>query len=334
MADTGRQELTDMYKANVLRPITFSEIRNMKPDKREIVQNLIKPGTAIMIFGNPACTKSLLTNLLLLNISTGKPFLDLKTKKSAVALYDNENNIASLRDRFMSIFRGLNLRRSPKNFYVFSRNGSLDATETTDQLINFCKDKKIKVIVLDTLRRVTNAEENSSSEINTFFQLTIQPLLAIDVCVIFLHHSQKGKQVFRGSSDLEGYVDAAFSVEKNGDKITIRCTKSRCAEPEKIIAEWSFEEDCFKLQRLNLLDEERTDRSKKREISEGIIHVFKMHDHLKRGEIIDLLEAEGNEYTLGSIKSSLKYLLLSRKLTKDDKNKYAIVGQEQITSIK
>ena len=78
----------------------------------------------------------------------------------------------------------------------------------------------------------------------------------------------------------------------------------------------------------------RTEITKKREISEAILNVFSMHDHLKRGEIIDLLQAEGHEYTLGSIKSSLKYLLLSRKLTKDDKNKYTVIGQEQINSIK
>ena len=323
---------------NTLTPIPFSEIRKMKPTKDFIVKDFLNPGDSIMVFGEPACTKSLKSNLLALCVSTGKPFMEMKTKKGAVAIYDNENGITKIRERAMALFRGMGLRRSPKNFWVFSRDGNLDSPLAINQMIEFCKEKKIRLLILDTLRRCTNAEENSSSEINRFFQDVILPLQNIGVCVMFLHHSGKGKTSYRGSSDLMGFVDAAFSITKNCDKITIKCEKSRGAEPEKIVAEWAFETENdpqqIKLIRLDNVEEEQIDRLKKIEISNAIIQVFSNTDHLRRSEIIDLLEAQGHNFSLSSIKRSLKYLIVARELTRDSKSKYALIGQEKMQCIR
>ncbi len=317
-----------------LSPITFAEIRKMKPDRNYLVQGLLKPGTAVMEFGEPGCTKSVKANLLALCVATGSPYLSMKTKKAGVVLVDNENGLEKIRERLVGSFNGLKKKRSPKNLWVFSRIGNIDSPTITSHLLEFCKENKVKLFIMDTLRRCTTAEENSSSEINAFFQNTVLPLQKAGLCVLFLHHSQKGGNSYRGSSDLLGFVDSAFSITKNGDKIKIKCEKSRGMEPEQIDAEWSFEPENYRLIRLDSLEVEQETRAKKKEVGDSILKVFLKHDHLRRGEIIDLLEAAGHDFALSAIKRSLKFLILSRELTKDDKGKYAKVGQEELGSLR
>ena len=106
-----------------------------------------------------------------------------------------------------------------------------------EQLIQFVKENDIKVLFFDTLRRLGNFDENDSGAINTIKADLFDPLInELNVCIIFLHHTSKEGKNYRGSVDIEGILDTAFSIEKtdieDGASIKIKNTKRRNNELE------------------------------------------------------------------------------------------------------
>jgi len=230
-----------------LTPLSFSDFLKREDKKEYYVKNMFAKGTINMIYSPPASMKSFVSYYLGLCLATGNSFLNQKTKHVNVGYFDWENPISDIKNRILGICKGMNFNTSKiDNFHFFHKQPSLLRVSSYDsfvipelreQLIEFIKENNIKVMFFDTLRRLGNFDENDSRAINTIKNELFDPLITeCEVCVIFLHHTSKEGKNYRGSVDIEGILDTAFSITKKVKDedtfLTIKNTKRRNNELE------------------------------------------------------------------------------------------------------
>jgi hypothetical protein len=88
---------------------------------------------------------------------------------------------------------------------------------------------KTDVILIDGLRRVLAGEENSSDDINVFWNNTVA-LRMEDITIVLLHHTNmsENEKNMRGSIDIEAGTDKIFKLTNNkNDVCTIKSEKER-----------------------------------------------------------------------------------------------------------
>jgi len=230
-----------------LTPLSFNDFLKLEDKKEYYVKDMFAKGTTNMIFSPPASMKSFISYYLGLCLVTGNPFLTQKTKKVNVGYFDWENPLSDVQNRVKGICKGMDFNmKEIDGFFFFPKQPTLLKVtnydsfvieELKDQLIEFIKENNIKVLFFDTLRRLGNFDENDSGAINTIKSELFDPLInECNVCIIFLHHTSKEGRNYRGSVDIEGILDTAFSINKkvNEDNInlTIKNTKRRNNELE------------------------------------------------------------------------------------------------------
>ncbi len=224
----------------------------LKKDKRYIVEDCIYPDTVNMLYSPPAQFKSLAAMHLGMQIATGKKFMGLKTKKQAVLLCDKENNEQIIKNRIKRMRTGHKIKSKSFPLWFLTRNGDLLDGVFLDNLDNAIKENKIKLVIFDTLHRFADYDENSSNDINRLYIQVFQPILEKHDCsILFLHHTTKeGK--YRGSSDLYGQIDTAWSIKRTGktDKFKIINEKSRFGEIEELYGEIDFTDEAIQFQKL------------------------------------------------------------------------------------
>lgn len=232
-----------------LTPLTFIEFINIEDKKEYYVKNMFARGTINMIFSPPASMKSFISYYLGLCLATGTQFLNIKTKKVNVGYFDWENPISDVKNRVLGICKGMQMECNKiDNFYFYSKQPNLLAGNNYEsyviedlriELLNYIKEKDIKVLFFDTLRRLGNFDENDSKSINVIKSELFDYLIKeTQVCIIFLHHTSKAGENYRGSVDIEGILDTAYFVQKrkNDDllNLTIKNTKRRNNEIETL----------------------------------------------------------------------------------------------------
>lgn len=209
-----------------LTPLSFSDFMNKDDKKEYYIKNIFAKGTINMIYAPPACMKSFVSYYMALCLCKGINFLNQKTKKVNVGYFDWENPISDVQNRVKGMCKGLKLDlNSIDNLFFFPKQPTLlkvnhydsyVVTELKEQLLQFIEDNEIKVLFFDTLRRLGNFDENDSGAINTIKSELFDPLInKHDVCIVFLHHTNKEGKDYRGSVDIEGILDTAYSIKKN-----------------------------------------------------------------------------------------------------------------------
>lgn len=257
------EQVIENYKernAKQLTPLTFNDFMAKNDKKEYYVKQMFAKGTINMIFSPPKQMKTFVSYYLALCLATGKSFLNQKTKKVPICYFDWENPVSDIQNRVKGICAGMDFDcNSMENFYFFNRQPTLLRVNGRDsfvledirnELIEFVKANEIKVIFFDTLRRLGNFDENDSGAINTIKSELFDPLIrASNVCIIFLHHTGKEGNRYRGSVDIEGILDASFKIVKRHKedeiKIDMVCDARRNNEIEKLSALVEIENSSF-----------------------------------------------------------------------------------------
>jgi hypothetical protein len=112
---------------------------------------------------------------------------------------------------------------------------------------------EIKLLIIDSFRRVSGIEENDAGEISEFLTTKLRPLsLEYGLTIILIHHLRKGlgrnpideMDEIRGSSDLANYSDVILILERPKgaqNRVILKQVKSRRSpelEPLLINIEW------------------------------------------------------------------------------------------------
>jgi hypothetical protein len=98
-------------------------------------------------------------------------------------------------------------------------------------LLEMARERR-PLLIFDSLIRFHNADENSATEMAEVMQ-SLRALANAGATVVALHHKPKAEGAhYRGSSDIAGGVDTAFSVSRDRQAgiLKLECFKSRFLE--------------------------------------------------------------------------------------------------------
>jgi len=309
---------------------SFRDFERMKKDNRYLVKDFLYPQTVNMLYSPPAQFKSITAMHLAMQVSTGKPFMGLKTKKNPVLFCDKENNDQIIKDRLQRLRRGQNIKRKDFPLWFLTRNGDLNDPVFRKELENAIQEHGIKLLVFDTLHRFADYEENRADDINRLYTCVLQPIIDKHDCsIIFLHHTTK-EGVYRGSSDLFGMLDTAYSVRrtKQSKNFKLICEKSRFGEIEKLYGMIDFGQDYIKFIRLNEEEKDKESRTKFMEVVKKIGEIFSIKsDSWQRCDVLSefqILKEKGSlDVSEKTVQRALKWLEKKDYLKKIERGKYA-----------
>lgn len=324
--------------------ISFNELQTFEDKTFYYINKMFSGNSVNMIYSPPAQSKSIISLLMAISIAGGTYFMKQKTNQAGVLYIDKENNSDVIKQRAMALCDGQKLPMKDLPLYFLIREGelSIDYRERLEPII---KEKNIKVIFLDTIRRFGSFDENSSNDINEIYQDFFTPLMEdFGICFIFLHHTTKeGK--YRGSGDLEAQVNVAYEIKKKQRKdseFTIKATKTRGNEEEIITGYMSFEnivfdEDTEKLVSINIERIEKAATGEKEQnygtIKQCLDDNLEKEKEYKFSEVLSIVEYNGI-CKKTKLAYYLKWAVEKGIMYKDEDSKiYKILDKKNIVKI-
>ena len=217
-----RYELDDLKELCKRRPLPNVNLHRLdltiKPPPMDwLIEGLICKGDVNLLIGQPGQGKSFLAMDMALAVAGGKDnWLDHPVISHGPVMYlDEENPEDIIHHRFQK----LGLDKTIANMiYYFYRPG-LWLNKDPDTLLNEAVEIEPQLIILDSLSRLHNEDENNANAMATLFREAITPLAReTGAAVIVIHHTIKssaesGFQRARGSGDITAVVDGAFEVQ-------------------------------------------------------------------------------------------------------------------------
>ena len=323
--------------------LTIRELLDLEfPEQKWIVDKLVPASALTLYTGAQASYKSWSLLHMALCVAEGEPvFGHFKTEKVGVLIVDNEDKLWQFQDRLNKLGASSNM----SVYFSKDRNFDIKDNDKVKRLLRECIARDIKVVVMDSLRRIHDGDENSSKEMSAVFR-QIDKFIDKGIAVIATQHMRKeGKgnygisQAVRGSSDIMAAPDSHLSVKRRGRQLTIHQTKQRFAEeirPFEVEVR-GIESDSLTFEYVgNLeLDEDAGDNDLKVEIANVLAEYSQLNQQdllakltenkteIGEHKLRDLLNAmirDGDvNYKKGKRREKL-YFLVSGSDTEEDKN--------------
>ena len=271
----------------------IQDLKNYKHKPKYIIQELLEENEICMGFGQTGGFKSFDMAYRMVCIASGKKvYGKYKTKPCPIAWLSAEDSIKTNKERVVKIMRGLKLRKKIP-LYILPRSdcGNLLSMGFKEAIFDFCKDKGIKVLVMDTINPLTpEIEDNKAKDVTKLFNDFLKPLSDIyNVAPVFLHHTDKLGRAFLGSTKWKANAENVYRFERKGIQSTYKIYHEKNKSGEAPVLEIGIE---FKEKEINfkLIDtSEAKVYSSKRKMSQA--EFFK----LKLNELVEDTETERKE---------------------------------------
>lgn len=199
-----------------------------------LVSGVLEAGILAATFGAPASGKSFVAIDLALSIASGRAWNECGVKQGSVVYFAGEGK-AGIKRRLTAW-----MQRNPESceliaehFYLSDRACNLP-NETALVLDTLADVKNLKLVILDTLQRTMEGDENSTRDMTAYIK-SLDAIKAThpESVVLVVHHTGHGSaDRARGSSVLKASLDAEISVSKDdAGVITLKSSKAKDAEP-------------------------------------------------------------------------------------------------------
>jgi KaiC/GvpD/RAD55 family RecA-like ATPase len=204
----------DIGKAKHFNPLSASELLNREASVIPyLLQGYLVKGTLNLLIAYMKTGKSTLVYRLIVSIAQGLDFLERKTERGGVL-------ILAVEEHARDVQRRLSRFGMKEDDPVYVHIGTVqEQAETIKTVKDFIVEKKIVLVVVDSLSRFWNVmDENNNMEVIR----EVSPLLELaretDAAVLLVHHERKsggddGRSI-RGGSALFGLVDQAIFLER------------------------------------------------------------------------------------------------------------------------
>ena len=205
---------------------------------------LIPTGHLCALNGLAKVGKSLLALEAAACIATGRDFLGHPTQQGTVVYIDFENSPrVHVLPRLQAMgFAPEELSELRFASYPFSLN-PLDDYEAERQIEELLDEHNPVLVVVDTISRAVQGEENSNDTWNNLYKCTEKVLKQRDVAWLRLDHlGHDTKKAVRGGSAKSGTVDVTWTLEEttnNNLKLTIKSQRTLLGDA------------CYQIQRVN-----------------------------------------------------------------------------------
>lgn len=197
------------------------------PRTEWVVEGIIPRASVTLLAGEPGSYKSWLALALLRSVVAGGKFLERDCAASTVLYLDRENPFAMVRERLAML--GVESLGSTRMWGGWLPDAPPAIGDV--RLLEMARERR-PLIIFDSLIRFHSAEENSATEMDEVMQ-NLRAMANVGATVLVLHHKPKAEGAhYRGSSDIAGGVDTAFSVSRDRQAgiLKLECFKSRFVE--------------------------------------------------------------------------------------------------------
>jgi hypothetical protein len=216
-------------------PFVSAQALTAKPIPIEwLLENILEQSSLNLLFGEPGAGKSLFALDWALCIAAGLEWHGYRTKQTDVVIVAGEG-FAGLARRLRALECKYQLK-APANLFVSTRPAQLmdplNAQAVAHSVKELCPNPGL--IIIDTLHRNMEGDENSSQDIGKFISNLDTYLKPLGAAVLIVHHSGHGqKDRSRGSSSIRAAMDGEFSATKNEEAIVLSCHKAKDFEAFK-----------------------------------------------------------------------------------------------------
>ncbi len=218
---------------------SVGEILNSDFGEEEwLVKFLISRQGITALSGNPGDFKTWITIHIAICISRNlQVFGRFDTDLSgSVLIIDEEDHIRLLQKRL----KLLGAENTDLIHYISQGGIKVDADEPLSEIIEIVRSKNIKLVILDSLVRIHQQDENDAGGMSKVFE-SMKKIIAEGASILFTHHHRKQfgfgsnnlGQSMRGSSDILAAVDSHITIKKKPESdeiLIIEQTKLRQAE--------------------------------------------------------------------------------------------------------
>lgn len=200
-----------------------------------LVRHILERGSVNLLFGEPAAGKSLFGLDWGFCIAGGIDWEGHPTQQTDVVIIAGEGfagmqrRIKALEIKYQSPApERLFISKSPAQML-----NSINVQWVAQTIASTCPNAGL--IIIDTLHRNMDGDENSSQDIGKFVNNLDMYFKPLGAAVLVVHHSGHGeKQRSRGSSSIKAAMDGEFCVSKKGTGIAqFSCTKAKDFVAEK-----------------------------------------------------------------------------------------------------
>jgi hypothetical protein len=204
-----------------------------------VVQDIFPSEGVAIISGQPGNCKSWMMQDLAIACASGGKWLDkFDTLKGTVLYVDEESSRPLLHRRLNKLLDGTSLLKEDLSvFFLIAQGLCLNNPYSISHLRTQMKIIKPNLVIIDSLIRVNQAEENSAKEMARVFATVKGLVREFKCCVLFSDHQRKSAGAnamdsLRGSTEKAAFVDTLLSVKRNEDNsLTVMHSKSRFAIP-------------------------------------------------------------------------------------------------------
>ena len=234
-------ELLDKDKA-----VSVSELLSDEtPDVEWQVEKVLPKESVLILGGKQGVGKSFLALDLCIELANGGgSWLNRFAVNSGTALYvDEENGSALLKQRLKAMLKAKGIKASDSLQLCIEHGYKLDNEKSVDRLKKKIEKVKPQVVVLDSLRRFHNRNENDSGEVSSLFDVLRKLARAYHCSFVVLDHERKppadtrfvadeaSSDDLRGSNDKGAAADAVLSLKEKRGELYLYHTKSRFSRP-------------------------------------------------------------------------------------------------------
>ena len=210
-----------------------------------LIFGLIETDCIGMVYGDSGVGKTFIALDIALSIATGTPYHGKPVKQGAVFYIAGEgrNGITRRRGAWQHQ-RGVTTEQMAQSpIYCSDGNLILNSASAEDiiQAVSSIAETvstEPRLVVLDTLARTMEGDENSAKDFNQYLQAAAAIQDKFQCTVLIVHHTGKdGARGARGSSAIKAGMDFSYALNKtkSGNAIVLMCEKLKDGEQPQAI---------------------------------------------------------------------------------------------------
>lgn len=261
-ADKTGAELLDETLRQRWELLGITDLLRPPEPPKYLIHRMIRKPALVAAYGSPGDLKSMLLMDLAVCVASGQPWLAPMPEIGSGGAYaltqcpvlwlDQDNGRALLVERFGALCRTRKVDQAPLSAISLPRP-AFDASkvEEADLLAAQIRRLGAGLCVVDNLGTVSGGRDENSSQMVDVMGNLRWVAESTGAVLVVVHHARKGNNQaggrdgdrLRGHSSIEASLDLAILIERDGDDITVRSTKTRNDPVRPFRARWTWEQD-------------------------------------------------------------------------------------------
>ena len=210
----------------------------------DVVQDYIPIGATTTLFGQPGLGKTFAAMSLVMSVVTGRPWCGatIDTPGNAGMLaFECSHEIVQQRVRAYTSYYHICNEDLQYNPYIRSNECLfLTLPDGEGVLQDYIQRHELRLLVIDTLSKVINGDENSTKDMNELSKCLSRIAANTQSAIVIVHHEAKAsagrkKGTSRGSGALLADVRSEMRVHDTNNQKTLEHTKANNSEKRKAV---------------------------------------------------------------------------------------------------